>query len=114
MSRNLFDIIFRMLHFNDNSEALNTERLFRITPLLCAFENNLQTVYILGPEIVIDETLAPWRGRFLFKQYISRKKHKFGIKFFNICNSKGFTWKIKFYSGKFGNMQTGLGEKAVM
>lgn len=116
MSRNRFEIILRMLHFSDNSLAKSNDRQAKIRPLLFVLEQNFQSVYTLGPEIVIDETMVPWRGRLLFKQYIPGKKHKYGVKLFKICNPKGFTWKIQIYSGKSGdeNRQTGLGERVVM
>nr|CAH7757259.1 unnamed protein product [Callosobruchus chinensis] len=116
MSRNRFEIILRMLHFSDNNQADKNDRQAKIRPVLFVLENNFQTIYTLGPDIVIDETMVPWRGRLLFKQYIPGKKHKYGVKLFKICNPKGFTWKIQIYSGKSqdGKTQTGLGERVVM
>lgn len=116
MSRNRFEIILRMLHFNNNDETPVNDRLAKLTPLLYVLEQNFQTVYTLGPEIVIDESMVPWRGRLLFRQYIPGKKHKYGVKLFKICNPKGFTWRIKVYSGKSGDSgaQTALGDRVVM
>ncbi|XP_055918325.1 piggyBac transposable element-derived protein 4-like [Eupeodes corollae] len=50
--------------------------------------------------MVIDETVIPWRGRLVFRQYIPNKAHPYGIKLFNLCSTEGFTWSTKIYSGK--------------
>lgn len=53
-------------HFSDNSQALNTDICQNV-------RKNSQTMYTMDPEIVIDETMVPWR-EILFKQYIPEKK----------------------------------------
>ena len=48
----------------------------------------------------IDESLALWKGRLHFKQYIPSKRHKFGIKMFILCDCKtGFIIDFIVYSG---------------
>lgn len=41
-----------------------------------------------------------WRGRLFFRQYIKNKKHKYGVKFYKLCESNGLVQKIKIYCGK--------------
>ncbi|XP_018397169.1 PREDICTED: piggyBac transposable element-derived protein 4-like [Cyphomyrmex costatus] len=41
-----------------------------------------------------------WRGRLHFRQYIKNKKHKYGIKLYELCESDGLVMKIKIYCGK--------------
>jgi hypothetical protein len=41
----------------------------------------------------VDEIIVLFRGRVVFKQYIP-KKHK------TLCDSKGYTYDIRVYSGK--------------
>ncbi|XP_054747936.1 piggyBac transposable element-derived protein 4-like [Anastrepha obliqua] len=76
MSRNRFQLLLSFLHFTDNNS---------IVP---------------GENIVIDETLIPWRGRLSFRQYIPNKAHPYGKKLFKLCATEGFTWALKIYSGK--------------
>lgn len=58
-----------------------------------------------GEDLVIDESMMPFRGRLKFKQYIPRKYHKYGIKVygikvFKLCDSSGYTYNMKVYSVK--------------
>lgn len=60
-----------------------------------------ETFTLSGTSIpVIAVSLIPWSGRLIFKRYISNKAHKYGIQLFKVCSSKGYTWSMKFYSGK--------------
>nr|CAH7731358.1 unnamed protein product [Callosobruchus chinensis]CAH7769574.1 unnamed protein product [Callosobruchus chinensis] len=43
-----------MLHFSENNQADKNDRQAKIRPLLFVLENNFQTIYTLGPNIVID------------------------------------------------------------
>ncbi|KAJ8912354.1 hypothetical protein NQ315_014721 [Exocentrus adspersus] len=76
---------------------------------------NFQDLYTIGKEMVIDESMVPWRGRLSFRQYIPGKRHKYGVKLFKICSLDGYTWKIQIYCGKSaGNTGKGLGERVVI
>uniref|UniRef100_A0A182YRW5 PiggyBac transposable element-derived protein domain-containing protein n=1 Tax=Anopheles stephensi TaxID=30069 RepID=A0A182YRW5_ANOST len=63
-------------------------------------QDNFQKDYTPGEDIVIDESLIPWRGRLIFRQYITNKAHKYGIKLLKLCANDGYTWAMKIYSGK--------------
>ena len=41
-----------------------------------------------------------WRGKLRFRQYIKGKKHKFGIKFYALCETTGFVLNIVIYEDK--------------
>ncbi|EFA09333.1 PiggyBac transposable element-derived protein 4-like Protein [Tribolium castaneum] len=41
-----------------------------------------------------------WRGRLFFRQYIKNKKRKYGVKFYELCESNGMILRIKIYCGK--------------
>lgn len=56
-------------------------------------------MFIPGKQICIDETMMAFKGRLSFKQYISNKRHKWGIKFFRLCLPHGYTFRFKIYSG---------------
>ena len=53
-----------------------------------------------GKELTIDESMIPWRGRLLFRQYIPNKCLKFGVKLYKLCLIEGYTYKINIYSGR--------------
>lgn len=48
----------------------------------------------------VDESMVPFRGRLLFRQYNKQKRHKYGIKLFKLCTLPGYTFKINIYAGK--------------
>lgn len=100
MSRNRFQLLLSFMHFADNSSIIPGDRLGKIQPLLDMLQMRYQKVYVPGENIVIDETLIPWRGRLVFRQYIPNKAHPYGIKLFKLCSTEGFTWSLKIYSGK--------------
>jgi hypothetical protein len=50
--------------------------------------------------IVIDETMIPFRGRLRFKQYLPGRAHKYGVKIFKLCDSSGYTYNMAVYKGK--------------
>lgn len=114
MPRNQFEIILKMLHFSDNTSAPEGDRIFKIRSLIDKLHTNFQNTLTPGEEIVIDETMVPWRGRLSFRQYIPGKKHKYGVKLFKICSTEGFTWKLQVYTGATQNKELGLGERVVL
>lgn len=50
--------------------------------------------------MVVDETMVPWRGRLIFRQYNSSKAAKYGIKLFKLCSVSGYTFATIVYTGK--------------
>ena len=81
MSRNRFELILRFLHFSDNEKA-SDDRIYKVRDLIDKLIENFQK--ILEPEefLAVDETMVPFRGRLIFRQYIPGKAHKYGVKLF--------------------------------
>lgn len=103
MSRNRFELLLRMLHFNNNDTAVPGDRLHKIAPLMNKLLESSQSAVEPGEKFCIDETLVPFRGRLAFKQYIKNKRHKFGIKLFKLCLEQGYTYNLSIYCGKEEN-----------
>lgn len=99
MSRNRFQLILRFLHFADNSQPTG-DRLCKIRPVLDHFNNIMHEKYVPDRSLCIDESMMLWRGRLFFRQYIKNKKHKYGIKLYELCESNGMVLRIKVYCGK--------------
>jgi len=59
---------------------------------------------IPGENVVIDESMIPFRGRLIFRQYLPNRSSKYGIKLYKLCDSIGYTYKIIIYSGKDSNL----------
>lgn len=88
MPRDRFIEILRSLHFNDNSEQPVGDRLFKIEPVIGILQEKFKLFVTPYQNLCIDESLMLWKGRLAFKQYIPKKRHRFGVKFFIIVDCK--------------------------
>ena len=52
----------------------------------------------------IDKELLLWRGKLSFKQYISSKILRYGIKLFSLCDESGYLCNSYVYLGKDTNI----------
>lgn len=81
MSYNRFIIILKCWHFVDNNISRdNTDRLYKIKPLMDMIFQKTQNLYTPGDTLVVDESMIAFRGRLLLRQYNPSKSHKYGIK----------------------------------
>lgn len=90
MSRNRFQLLLRYFHLVDNTIP-SADRLYKVRP-------------IPDKNICINESMMLWRGRLHF-----HKKHKCGVKLYELCESDGLVMKIKIYSGKSEETDHNLG-----
>ena len=113
LSRNRFQLLLNCFHFADNELAEESYRLAKIQPLINLLTRNFQEIYVHGKNCVINETLIPWRGQLIFRQYIPNKTHRYGIKLFKLCSEKGYTYNFSVYSGQRvrGERNVGLAEQ---
>lgn len=101
-SRDRYLSILRNLHFaNNNSEDIvKQDKLWKIRMIL----SHLQTVYknefYPFQNLCIDESLMLFKGRLSFKQFIPSKRHRFGVKFFILCDCEtGYILNFIIYCG---------------
>ena len=100
MARDRFELL-KFWHFSDNNKYHpNQDRLFKLKPLLDLLKARFRPVYIPGAVVTNDETMIPWRGRLLFKQYIPDKAHKYGVKMYKLAATNGYTWNYLIYTGE--------------
>lgn len=114
MPRNRFELLLRVLHFSNNEDAIAGDRLAKLGPLLKLLTDKFKEVYIPEREVCIDETLVPFRGRLVFKQYIKNKRFKFGIKLYKICCKGGYTYDLRVYCGKDKDPNVSASTKIVL
>jgi len=112
ISRERFELICKFLHFIDN-ESLPTYQgppiLFRIYPVICHLNMKFQTLYLPNQNIVIDESLTLWKGHLSIRQYLPLKFSKFGMKTFELCESRtGYLWCFLVYTDKITVWQSSL------
>ena len=105
MSGCRFEMISKFLHFVDNTSyaccANAPERkLAKIQSLIDVLLPKFRNNYIPTKNISIDESLLGWKGRLSYVQYFPSKRKRFGIKFFDLCESAtGYIWNFVVYTG---------------
>jgi len=114
MSRNRFELLLRFFHFSDNEKAPQGDRIYKIRDLIDRVVKNYHEIMEPGEYLAVDESMVPFRGRLIFKQYIPGKAHKYGVKLFKICEVNGYTYDIEVYAGKNQVDGKGLACKVVM
>lgn len=114
MSRNRFEMLLKFWHFNDNDNCPEGDRQHKLEPLITSLLLKFQQSHTPGPVFCIDESLVPFRGRLIIKQYIPQKAHKYGVKVFKLYCSNGYTWNMKMYSGRERNVDCTVPTKIVM
>ncbi|KAG8236661.1 hypothetical protein J437_LFUL014509 [Ladona fulva] len=50
-------------------------------------------------ELTIDESMVLWHGHLAIRQYISTKRHKYGMKLYMLAEPNGLVQKIHLYGG---------------
>ncbi|KAF2349793.1 PiggyBac transposable element-derived protein, partial [Trinorchestia longiramus] len=96
MSRDQFLLLLQMVHFYDKSEPA-VGRDIKIRELLNMISEQYNSLYKSGPDVVIDESMMPFRGRVAFRQYIPGKSHKYGSKLYKLCTPSGYTLNLELY-----------------
>jgi len=101
MSRNRFQLLLRYIHFCNNKNQVTNDRLFKIDMVLQDIKNNFRSAMVPFQNLVIDESLVLWKGRLSFKQFIRTKRHRFGTKFFILCDVEtDYILDFIIYTGK--------------
>ena len=99
-TRNRYYDILRFMHFTNNEVISNTNRLEKIKPIVDDFKRKFPNCLNPAKNLCVDESLVLWKGRLGFKQYIPYKRHRFGIKLFQLvdCETK-FILDFTIYTG---------------
>ena len=95
-------VFFPSFFFCETNQDVHADqdRLFKLRPLLDSLGARFKSVYFPGSVISVDETMVPWKGRLLFKQYIPEKAHKYGVKIYKLAATDGYNWNFMIYTGK--------------
>ena len=85
MSRERFLLLLRYWHF-DNPDATES-RLQKISPLMDRFSQAMGSIYCLEKDLSFHESTILWRSCLKFRQYIKGKRHIYGVKLYELCES---------------------------
>jgi len=104
-SRDKFSLIFSNLRFADYTNSDPT-RMNKVLPVIDLLRRKVQQVYKIGPRASIDEFLLLHKGRLFMKQYIPKKRARFGMKGFSLNDSEtAYTFDIEMYAGREESQQ---------
>lgn len=105
ISEKRFSILMKFLHFTNNATIdLKTHPqpgLKKIYEVYEAINRKFKATYVPEKDVSVDESLMLYKGRIGFKQYLPKKRARFGIKFYQLCESQsGYIWNSIIYTGK--------------
>ena len=97
MSRDCFLLLLRFWHFKDE---INPESwLQKISPLINHLNNTMSKIYCADENLSRDEWMILWKDRLILRQYIKKKRCKYGVKLYRLCKSTGIILRTSIYSG---------------
>ena len=100
-----------MLYFANNTVADASDRLSKVQIIIDELNTNFRKYYDPPEVLCIDESLIPFRGRIIFRQYLKQKRRKYGTKIFKLrsgiqlqfsyLHGKGQVWTRKYNTIKY-------------
>ena len=97
-----FDLLHKFLHLVDNRTITDGpgRKIAKIKPFIDLVVKKFQENYVPKKNVSIDESLLGWKGNLSWVQYIPAKRKRFGMKFFELCESDtGYIWNFFIYAG---------------
>lgn len=92
MTANRFKKIVENLHCNDNElQPPKTDpkfdKLHKVKPMLDRLNEKIREVYKPSDVVTVDDSMIPFKGRYVLKQYMPKKPTKWGYKVWCLCDS---------------------------
>ncbi|XP_040268703.1 piggyBac transposable element-derived protein 4-like [Bufo bufo] len=106
MSLHTFRMISRVFRFDNRDTRAKSDKLAPIRDVWEKWVQLLPLMFNPGPQVTVDERLIPFRGNCPFRQYMSSKPAKYGIKIWAACDAKtSYAWNLQIYT------ESGIPEK---
>ncbi|CAG4952090.1 unnamed protein product [Colias eurytheme] len=108
MFRNRYCSILAMLSFCEAPAGTSSvPRLHKIKMMIDHARETFKTTFIPGKKMCIDESIVPFKGRLIIKQYLPKKRNRFGIKLFVLCDVEtGYIVDFIVYCGSETEIET--------
>lgn len=119
MSLRRFWEINRYIRFDNGrtrDERKKSDKAAAISDIFGMLNSNLQSSYVAGPSVTVDEQLFPYRGGTGFTQYMPSKPAKYGIKVWWVCDAvSSYPINGQIYTGMApsGQRERNQGERVV-
>lgn len=91
-----FYICLKILCFNINKVTADSDKLYKIQETCDMLRQSFQKIFHFLENLRIDESLLLYKRKLSFKQYISSKRNRFGIKSFILCDT--WIYNLIFYN----------------
>jgi hypothetical protein len=62
--------------------------------------------YNPSEHLAVDEVIVQFKGRVIFRQYVPKKRKRFGIKIYKLLDDSGYTYDMRVYFGKDSHFAT--------
>ena len=100
MPRRTYLNILYNLHLHDITTSDPNDKLRKVRPFITYLNRKWASVQP-GKYISVDESIIRFKGRIFLKQYLPKKRHRFGIKCYAVADSEtGFIHQARIYCGK--------------
>lgn len=99
MRRNRFEIIFRYMHFKDNSLEDREDKIWKIRPITDAVKKRCLSNFHPEQDLSYDESMVEYYGRHGCKQFIRGKPLRFGYKMWCLNTPLGYLINFEMYQG---------------
>ena len=105
MARDCFFHILQFLHFKKNDNPPNHDdpdydRLWKIQKVFDILNNKFYELYNPTEQLAVDEVIVSYKGRVVFRQYIPKRRKRFCIKIYKLCDCLGYTYECVFRETK--------------
>lgn len=86
---------------HEQTEEEKQDPLYKVRGIYHDIVQKFKEIFNCSREISIDEAMVPFKGRLAIKVRMPDKPIKFGVKFFQLCDSKtGYCKNFSIYAGK--------------
>jgi hypothetical protein len=90
MTRDRFLHILRFLYFADNSQTPDRDeehdRQWKIRTVFDTLKQAYSKFYNPSEHLAVDKVIVKFKGRVIFGQHIPKKRKRFGIKIYKLCD----------------------------
>ena len=117
LSRQRYEKLCQYLHCPILDDEQAGDKLAKVRPLITLCETNFRQCFVPSQNLSVDEAIIQFDGRLAWKQYISKKPIKWGIKLWCLCDSNtGYCVAFRVYCGsdREQGVNLDLGYKVVM
>uniref|UniRef100_A0A0A9W0B8 PiggyBac transposable element-derived protein 4 n=3 Tax=Lygus hesperus TaxID=30085 RepID=A0A0A9W0B8_LYGHE len=102
MARDRWLLLQQAFHLAPNPQEEDPkpdDPFFKLRPIVVYFHETMESIINPGKITCGDESMAPWRGRISFRQYLPMKSHKYGIKLYMLTEPDGLLHRFIVYVG---------------